>query len=97
MSSSGWVCIVKERKKEEILREDHIMGSVVEEKIKTGALVNGGTQATLLEEMKLLKEMQDQSGLFFFIKTWTIFFLLCLVFEIVSYSRVKMGQLTLSF
>ncbi|OMO75370.1 AUX/IAA protein [Corchorus olitorius] len=39
------------------------MGSVVEEKIKSGALVNGGAaQATLLEEMKLLKEMQDQSG-----------------------------------
>ncbi|XP_022772671.1 auxin response factor 5-like isoform X2 [Durio zibethinus] len=38
------------------------MGSVVEEKIKTGALVNVGAQATLLEEMKLLKEMQDQSG-----------------------------------
>ncbi|XVF63726.1 hypothetical protein PTKIN_Ptkin09bG0109200 [Pterospermum kingtungense] len=38
------------------------MGSVVEEKIKTGALVNGGGQPTLLEEMKLLKEMQDQSG-----------------------------------
>ncbi|XWS14482.1 hypothetical protein CRYUN_Cryun35bG0013400 [Craigia yunnanensis] len=38
------------------------MGSVVEEKIKTGASVNGGAQATLLEEMKLLKEMQDQSG-----------------------------------
>ncbi|EOY14976.1 Transcriptional factor B3 family protein / auxin-responsive factor AUX/IAA-related [Theobroma cacao] len=38
------------------------MGSVVEEKIKPGALVNGGPQATLLEEMKLLKEMQDQSG-----------------------------------
>ncbi|XP_021285434.1 auxin response factor 5 [Herrania umbratica] len=38
------------------------MGSVVEEKIKPGALVNGGPQATLLEQMKLLKEMQDQSG-----------------------------------
>ncbi|XVE56137.1 hypothetical protein DITRI_Ditri03aG0213700 [Diplodiscus trichospermus] len=38
------------------------MGSVVEEKIKTGALVNGGAQVSLLEEMKLLKEMQDQSG-----------------------------------
>ncbi|XWS24457.1 hypothetical protein CRYUN_Cryun28dG0104300 [Craigia yunnanensis] len=38
------------------------MGYFVEEKIKTGALVNGGAQATLLEEMKLLKEMQDQSG-----------------------------------
>ncbi|KAE8680394.1 Auxin response factor 11 [Hibiscus syriacus] len=35
------------------------MGSVVEERIKPGALVNGGT---LLEEMKLLKEMQDQPG-----------------------------------
>ena len=50
------------------------MGYAVEEKIKTGALVNGGAQPTLLEEMKLLKEMQDQSGLFFFIITWTIFF-----------------------
>ncbi|XWS25880.1 hypothetical protein CRYUN_Cryun27aG0105700 [Craigia yunnanensis] len=39
------------------------MGSVVEEKIKTGALVNGRAQTTLLEEMKLLKEMQDQSGI----------------------------------
>ncbi|XVF35985.1 hypothetical protein REPUB_Repub19eG0019200 [Reevesia pubescens] len=38
------------------------MGYAVEEKIKTGALVNGGAQVTLLEEMKLLKEMQDQSG-----------------------------------
>ncbi|XVE94591.1 hypothetical protein REPUB_Repub02eG0021700 [Reevesia pubescens] len=38
------------------------MGSVVQEKVKTAALVNGGTQATLLEEMKLLKEIQDQSG-----------------------------------
>ena len=37
------------------------MGYAVEEKIKTGALVNGGAQPTLLEEMKLLKEMQDQS------------------------------------
>ncbi|KAE8656064.1 Auxin response factor 5 [Hibiscus syriacus] len=37
-------------------------GSVVEEKMKPGALVNGGTQSTLLEEMKLLKEMQHQSG-----------------------------------
>lgn len=33
----------------------------VEEKIKTGGLV-GRAQTTLLEEMKLLKEMQDQSG-----------------------------------
>lgn len=38
------------------------MGSVVEEKIKQGGLVNVGAQSTLLEEMKLLKEMQDQSG-----------------------------------
>jgi hypothetical protein len=38
------------------------MGSV-EEKIKTGGLVNGA-QTNLLEEMKLLKEFQDQSGLF---------------------------------
>lgn len=41
------------------------MGSVVEEKIKQGALVNVGAQSTLFEEMKLLKEMQDQSGLSF--------------------------------
>ncbi|KAJ0025665.1 hypothetical protein Pint_09121 [Pistacia integerrima] len=33
----------------------------VEEKIKAGGLV-GRAQTTLLEEMKLLKEMQDQSG-----------------------------------
>ncbi|KAE8690341.1 Auxin response factor 5 [Hibiscus syriacus] len=38
------------------------MGSVVEEKIRPRALVNGGTQSTLLEEMKLLKEMQAQPG-----------------------------------
>ena len=38
------------------------MGSV-EEKMKTGVLVNGA-QTNLLEEMKLLKEFQDQSGLF---------------------------------
>lgn len=37
------------------------MGSV-EEKIKAGGLVIRA-QTTLLEEMKLLKEMQDQSGL----------------------------------
>ncbi|KAJ6412039.1 hypothetical protein OIU84_005168 [Salix udensis] len=37
------------------------MGSV-EEKMKTGVLVNGA-QANLLEEMKLLKEFQDQSGI----------------------------------
>ncbi|XP_044481289.1 auxin response factor 5-like [Mangifera indica] len=37
-----------------------MMGSV-EEKIKAGGLV-GRAQTTLLEEMKLLKEMQDQSG-----------------------------------
>ncbi|KAJ6920830.1 auxin response factor 5.2-like [Populus alba x Populus x berolinensis] len=36
------------------------MGSV-EEKIRTGGLVNGA-QTNLLEEMKLLKEFQDQSG-----------------------------------
>ncbi|KAK2660693.1 hypothetical protein Ddye_007226 [Dipteronia dyeriana] len=39
-----------------------MMGSV-EEKMKTGTLVGvGRPQTTLLEEMKLLKEMQDQSG-----------------------------------
>lgn len=37
------------------------MGSV-EENIKTGGLVTG-PPTNLLEEMKLLKEMQDQSGL----------------------------------
>lgn len=37
------------------------MMSSVEENIKAGGLV-GGTQTTLIEEMKLLKEMQDQSG-----------------------------------
>ena len=36
----------------------------VEEKIKNGGLVSGAP-TNLLEEMKLLKEMQDQTGLFF--------------------------------
>nr|AHC30881.1 auxin response factor [Dimocarpus longan] len=40
-----------------------MMGSSVEEKMKTGDLVGVcRAQTTLLEEMKLLKEMQDQSG-----------------------------------
>ncbi|KAE8659864.1 hypothetical protein F3Y22_tig00116962pilonHSYRG01231 [Hibiscus syriacus] len=34
-----------------------------EDKIKAGVLVNGWTEATLLEQMKLLKEMQHQSGI----------------------------------
>lgn len=38
--------------------------SSVEEKIKNGGLVSGAP-TNLLEEMKLLKEMQDQNGLFF--------------------------------
>ncbi|GAV67848.1 AUX_IAA domain-containing protein/B3 domain-containing protein/Auxin_resp domain-containing protein [Cephalotus follicularis] len=39
-----------------------MIGSV-EEKMRTaGGLVRGATTSTLLEEMKLLKEMQDQSG-----------------------------------
>ena len=52
------------------------MGSV-EEKIKTGALVSGGAQTNLLEEMKLLKEIQDHSGsLNFAIKNFFICFFL---------------------
>lgn len=39
------------------------MGSV-EEKVRPGGLVSGGN--TLLEEMKLLKEMQDTTGQFYF-------------------------------
>ena len=40
------------------------MGSV-EEKLKTsGGLINNAPQTNLLDEMKLLKEMQDQSGSF---------------------------------
>lgn len=54
MESLCWVLLVGGRDK-------HIMGSV-EEKIKAGGLVIRA-QTTLLEEMKLLKEMQDQSGL----------------------------------
>lgn len=38
------------------------MGSV-EEKTKPEGIVNGA-RANLLEEMKLLKEFQDQSGMF---------------------------------
>lgn len=47
----------------------HEMGSFVEEKMKTGVFGNGWAEATLLEEKKLLKELQRQSGLFFFITT----------------------------
>lgn len=43
-------------------KEKQKMGSA-EEKIKTGGIINGA-QTNLLEEMKLLKEFQDQSGLF---------------------------------
>ncbi|GKU90072.1 hypothetical protein SLEP1_g4117 [Rubroshorea leprosula] len=39
-----------------------MMGSAVEEKIKTAAGSVGVAQTTLLEEVKLLKEMQDHSG-----------------------------------
>ena len=39
-----------------------MMGSV-EENIKAAGLVSG-TQTTIIDEMKLLKEMQDQSGMF---------------------------------
>ncbi|KAH7523533.1 hypothetical protein FEM48_Zijuj06G0021400 [Ziziphus jujuba var. spinosa] len=39
-----------------------MMGSGVEENIKTGGLVTAGPPTNLLEDMKLLKEMQDQSG-----------------------------------
>ncbi|GMI91311.1 indole-3-acetic acid inducible 24, AUXIN RESPONSE FACTOR 5, MONOPTEROS [Hibiscus trionum] len=38
------------------------MGSVVEEKLKAGVLVNGWAEATLVEQAKLLREMQHQSG-----------------------------------
>lgn len=72
------------------------MGSVVEEKLKTGALANGGGHPTLLEEMKLLKEMQDQSGLFFFIKTSTVS-LLCLFLKICLLLFVRMRQLSFGF
>lgn len=41
-------------------KEKQKMGSA-EEKIKTGGIINGA-QTNLLEEMKLLKEFQDQSG-----------------------------------
>jgi auxin response factor len=44
----------------------HKMGSV-EEKIRAGGLISGAN-TSLVEGMKFLKEMQDQSGLFPFIK-----------------------------
>ncbi|KAJ8772652.1 hypothetical protein K2173_027829 [Erythroxylum novogranatense] len=36
--------------------------SSVDEKSKTGSITSGGASTNLLEEMKLLKEIQDQSG-----------------------------------
>lgn len=42
-------------------KQKHMMMGSVEEKIKAGGLV-GGIQNNLLEEMKLLKEIQDHSG-----------------------------------
>jgi hypothetical protein len=47
------------------------MGSV-EEKIRAGGLITGAN-TSLLEGMKFFKEMQDQSGLFPFIKKYTFF------------------------
>lgn len=44
----------------------HMMASV-EERIRAGGLISGAN-TSLLEGMKFLKEMQDQSGLFPFIK-----------------------------
>lgn len=52
----------------------HMMGSV-EEKIRAGGLITGAN-TSLLEGMKFFKEMQDQSGLFPFIKKYTFLFLL---------------------
>lgn len=45
------------------------MMGCVEEKVKAGGL-SSGARTSLLEEMKFLKEMQDQSGLFFFVKIY---------------------------
>lgn len=43
----------------------------VEEKVKVGKLTSGAN-TSLFEEMKFLKEMQDQSGLFPFTKLYLL-------------------------
>lgn len=50
-----------------------LMMASVEEKIRAGGLISGAN-TSLLEGMKFLKEMQDQSGLFPFIKKIYFFF-----------------------
>lgn len=64
----------------------------VEEKVKAGGsgfMGGSGAHTTcLLEEMKLLKEMQDQSGLFISIKKKKIY-LLSLVFFVASFGNLE--------
>lgn len=64
----------------------------VEEKVKAGGsgfMGGSGAHTTcLLEEMKLLKEMQDQSGLFISIKKKKIH-LLSLVFFVASFGNLE--------
>lgn len=55
------------------------MGSVLEEKMRIGGGLlsgSGAAPSSILEEMKLLKELQDHSGLFF---PFLVFF--SLIFE----------------
>jgi auxin response factor len=49
------------------------MMGFVEEKIRAGGLISGAN-TSLLEGMKFLKEMQDQSGLFPSVKKSFFFF-----------------------
>lgn len=65
----------------------------VEEKVKAGGsgfMGGSGAHTTcLLEEMKLLKEMQDQSGLFISIKKKKKIHLLSLVFFVASFGNLE--------
>lgn len=52
------------------------MGSVLEEKMRIGGGLlsgSGAAPSSILEEMKLLKELQDHSGLFFSLSCFLFF------------------------
>jgi auxin response factor len=63
------------------------MMGFVEEKIRAGGLISGAN-TSLLEGMKFLKEMQDQSGLFPSVKKsffFFFFFFFFLVLELLKF------------
>lgn len=76
------------------MSESMLGSSVVEGKNKAGGgFLGGGSQTNLLEEMKLLKEMQEQSGSFpplklgFFLVSVTLFPLFTSFFICLSWNQ----------